>query len=162
MDKKRIGVITWGFILVTALIVALMLSGNLRRSTRVTLPDTSGDSAEDGQLPVAGDALQTVVEIRPETVQTAIATLHRPESYRRSVTVEYLWDGGSSTLESVVSVREGWTRIDRSLPDGQVRHVLTDGETTYIWYNESAACFTGAAGRSPRIWSRPSPPMRMF
>ena len=40
MDKRRLKFITWGFVLLTAVIVALMLMSNLRRSSRVELPDT--------------------------------------------------------------------------------------------------------------------------
>lgn len=144
MDRRRLKGITWGFVILTALIVAVMLTGNLRRSSRVTLPDTSETAGESGELPSAGGAL-TVIEVRPETVQSAIATLARPENYRRSVTVEYLWEGGSRTVEMTTAVSGGWTRIDRPQADGQLRHVLTDGDVTYIWYNDEAALYTGPA-----------------
>ena len=36
--------------------------------------------------------------------------------------------------------------MDRTLPDGQVRHSITDGETTYIWYNGESEVYTGPAG----------------
>lgn len=75
-----------------------------------------------------------------------MATLHRPEAYSRSVTVEYLWNGGSSTSEITVSASGGWSRTDRTLPDGQTRHAITNGETTYIWYNSETDVFTGPAG----------------
>jgi hypothetical protein len=43
-------------------------------------------------------------------------------------------------------VRNGWTRLDRTLVDGRVRHTLTDGETTYIWYNSERTVYTASAG----------------
>ena len=94
MDKRRLKFITWGFVLLTAVIVALMLMSNLRRSSRVELPDTENDAQGSENVPTEGSAL-TVVEVRPETVQAAIETLHRPQAYRRSVTVEYLWNSDS-------------------------------------------------------------------
>ena len=102
MDKRRLKFITWGFVLLTAVIVALMLMSNLRRSSRVVLPDTSTSAGDSAERPSGGSAIQ-VVEVTPETVQAAIATLHRPAAYSRSMTVEYLWNGGSNTAEI------GWT-----------------------------------------------------
>ena len=137
MDKRRLKFITWGFVLLTAVIVALMLMSNLRRSSRVELPDTENDAQGSENVPTEGSAL-TVVEVRPETVQAAIETLHRPQAYRRSVTVEYLWNSDSGTAEMTTAVLNGWTRVDRTLADGQTRHVITDGTVSYIWYNEES------------------------
>ena len=142
--KRTQKLVTWGIVILVVLVVLLMLMSNLRRSTRVVLPDTS-TTAEDSELPPEGGEL-TVVEVTPETVQAAIATLHRPEAYSRSVTVEYLWGGGSSSTEMSVFVSNGWTRTDRTMADGQVRHTLTNGEGTYIWYNSESDVFSGPAG----------------
>lgn len=143
--KRTQKLVTWGIVLLVVLVVMLMLASNLRRSSRVILPDTSAAAEDSTEMPAEGGAL-TVVEVTPETVQAAIATLSRPETYRRSVTVEYLWSGGSGTIEMVTSVSGGWTRIDRTLPDGQTRHTLTDSETAHIWYNEEKTVYSGAAG----------------
>ena len=142
--KRTQKLVTWGIVILVILVVLLMLVSNLRRSSRVVLPDIS-TAAEDPELPSGENGL-TVVEVTPETVQAAVATLHRPEAYSRSVTVEYLWDGGSKTAEMTVSVSGPWSRTDRTLPDGQVRHTVTDGETTYIWYNDENEFFSGPAG----------------
>jgi len=75
-----------------------------------------------------------VVEITPETVQAAIASLSRPEHYGRNMTIEYLWEGGGGTHELYTIVRGPWTRVDRGLPEGTTRISLTNGEVTYIWY----------------------------
>ncbi len=91
MDKRRLKFITWGFVLLTAVIVALMLmaicavppSGyaRIRRMTRREVKTFNG-----GAL--------TVVEVRPETVQAAIEAMCTVRR-RRSVTVEYLWNSDS-------------------------------------------------------------------
>ena len=143
--KRTQKLVTWGIVILVVLVVLLMLMSNLRRSTRVVLPDTSTAAGDSTELP-AGENELTVVEVTPETVQAAVATLHRPEAYSRSVTVEYLWSGGSNTVEMTVSVSSVWSRTDRTLPDGQVRRTVTNGETTYIWYNDEAALFSGPAG----------------
>ncbi len=88
-----------------------------------------------------------MVAVTPETVQTAIATLHRPgQAYRRVIRVEQLWDGGSGSFETTVTVSGRWTRTDRSLSDGQVRHTITDGEITYIWYGSESSVYSACGG----------------
>lgn len=143
--KRTQKLVTWGIVILVVLVVLLMLVSNLRRSSRVILPDTSTDTENSAEQPAEGGTL-TVVEVTPETVQAAIATLHRPEAYSRSVTVEYLWSGGSRSVEMNVFVSGGWSRTDRTMPDGQVRHTVTNGETTYIWYNSESDVFSGPAG----------------
>ena len=49
-------------------------------------------------------------------------------------------------MELTTSVSGGWTRVDRTLADGQVRHAVTDGVTSYIWYNDETDIYSGAAG----------------
>lgn len=142
MDKRWRSQVTVAFLAVTVLAIAVMLSGTLRRTSHITLP--AGEQAP-GQIAVGGDAM-TVVEVTPETVQTAVRTLSRPQEYRRTVTVEQLWSGGSGTYETVAAVRGGWTRTDRTLAGGRVRHALTDGETTHIWYDSETAVYTAPAG----------------
>ena len=143
--KRTQKLVTWSIVILVVLVVLLMLMSNLRRSSRVVLPDTSTSAGDSAEQTSGGSAIQ-VVEVTPETVQAAIATLHRPEAYSRSVTVEYLWNGGSSTSEITVSASGGWSRTDRTLPDVQTRHAITNEETTYIWYNSETDVFTGPAG----------------
>ena len=143
MDKRKLNRITWIFVVITVLAVALMLANTLHRPDRITLPepgDVPDQSAED---PTDGSAL-TVVEVTPETVRAAVETLARPAAYRRTVTVEQFWDGGSGTYSTAVAVSGDWTRTDRTLPDGRTRHALTDGKTTYIWYDQEDTVCTAA------------------
>ncbi len=135
MDKRKLNWITMAFVVLTVLLVGLMLSHTLRRTSRVVLPEAlppveenSGEAAENNTL--------TVVEITTDTVQTAIATLNRLENYTRTVQVELLWSGGSGTYQTTVSARDNLVRMDRAMMDGQTRHTITDGERTYIWYND--------------------------
>ena len=146
MDKRNLKWITWGAVILTVLIVAAMLMDTLRRPGQITLPDP--DTAENqttGDAAAQGSAL-SVVEVRPDTVQAAIATLTRPEIYRRTVTVEQFWEGGSGKYEIAVTVNAPWTRTDRTMPDGRVRHTIIGEETTYIWYNNEETVFTAPTG----------------
>lgn len=134
MDRRKLNWITWAVLAFAVVILALMLGGSLRRNAHITLPssDPPRDPAAEGGGSASGTL--TVVEITPETVQAAIASLSRPESYGRNVTVEYFWNGGSGKHELVTLVRGAWTRVDRTLPDGQTRVSLTNGQETYVWY----------------------------
>lgn len=142
-DKRKW--FTWGFVTVTVAIVTVMMFGTLRRPEQITLPSIQETSGEvSGGL--TGNEMLTLVEVTPETVQTAVATLKRPDEYRRTVIVERFWQGGSGSTQSVVTVSGGWTRIDRVMPGGQIRHAVTDGTVTHIWYDLEKAVYTAAAG----------------
>ena len=135
MDKRKLNRITAVFLTLLVLVVAFMLSGSFRRTTRVVLPQ---ESQQGGQIPgFPGDSTDTltVVAVAPDTVQAAIETLVRPEQYRQTVSVQQFWSGGNGTTETTAAVLAPWSRLDRQLADSRQRHILTNGETTYIGYN---------------------------
>ena len=146
MDKRSLRWVIWGIVVLAVMMIVGMLMNTMHRPGQIVLPDpdiseeqTSGDSdAEHSAL--------SVVEIRAETVQTAIATLSRPEIYRRTVTVEQFWSGGSGKYEVVVNVCAPWTRTDRVMPDGRVRHTITGADTVYIWYNNERSTYAAPVG----------------
>lgn len=146
MDKRRLNRITLALVALMVLAAALMLWSSLRRSSHITLPEPGPDPDQLTEGDAPGGDLPTVVAVTPETVQAAVETLARPESYSRTVTVEQFWNGGSGTYEVTVAVRDGWTRTDRTLPDGRIRHAVTNGETTHIWYNDEKSVYTVPAG----------------
>lgn len=146
MDRRNLKWITWGVIALTVLAVVLMLGGTLHKTSHITLPEPDDSTGQTEEDPAAsGDAL-TVVEVTPETVQSAIETLARPEAYSRTVTIEQFWSGGSGTYELLVTVGGAWTRTDRTMPDGRVRHTVTGNGMTYIWYNNEEKVYTAPAG----------------
>ena len=145
MDRKTLNHITGIFLTVTVLAIVVMLLGTLRRPTRISLPGTGQNTGTEPGDAAGGDAL-TVIQVTPETVQAAVSTLFRPSDYSRIVTVEQFWGSGSGTYTASVAVSGGWTRTDRTLSGGRIRHSLTDGETTYIWYDNETAFYTAQAG----------------
>ena len=91
------------------------------------------------------------VEVTPETVQSVVATLHRPESYARTLTLSSYWtrgDGstGSGTVTVQVWADGGYTRTAAALAGGRVRNQLTGGGTTYLWYDGDRTCRSFASG----------------
>ena len=79
MDKRKLSWITWSFVVLTVLVLAMMLANTLRSPTEIVLPESRAPpESTDGTLGDGGDML--VVEANPSTVQAAIATLDRPEA----------------------------------------------------------------------------------
>ena len=146
MDKRNLNWITWGFIVGTVIVVAVMLMNTLHRPEHIILPDTTTATDQITEDPGTDIDALTVVEIAPETVQSAIATLFRPEAYRRTVTVEQFWSTGSGSYETTVTVSGGWTRMDRTMPDGRVRHSIIGLEETCVWYNNEREIYRSAVG----------------
>lgn len=100
----------------------------------------SGEPGADGEL---------VVEVTPQTVQSVIATLARPESYYREVTLETFWgESGSAAATAQVWVDKGYTRIDTALPGGMVEHTIVGGGRRYRWYNSEREWFETDAGEN--------------
>lgn len=133
-------------IAVTALIllvIAFMMRGSLRGPARVVLPEEIESSGEvhTGSENEAIDR----IDIRPSTVQAAIATLSRPQEYSRTLRIERYYSGGSAVEEAEVFVRGEWMRTDLTRPNGETRHVITGGGKSRIWYGSSRRWYEGAA-----------------
>ena len=113
MKNRKIGKFTAaGFVGLIVLVVLILLSNSLRRSSHIVLPDTIQPTEDSSTMESGAEGAITPIVVTPETVQAAIESLHRPANYRRSITVERLWSGGSGTSEITVSVSGGWTRTD--------------------------------------------------
>jgi len=145
VDRRNLKWITWAFVVVTVLAVVLMLNGSLRRTSHITLP-LPGENGDTVDVPGMDDGVLTVISVTPDTVQSAVASLRRPESYSRVITVEQYWKGGSGAYKTTVYVSGDWTRTDRTMPDGRVRHTVTGPETVYIWYDDETEVFTAPVG----------------
>ena len=113
------------------------------RSARVTLPSQSSDTSSPG--PTLHDQVQRV-EITVDTVQAAIASLERADSYYRQLTVYTAWPGGSGNMTSQCWVDSGYTQTRSVLPTGQVRYSLTEKDTLYYWYSGSTQYLTAPDG----------------
>lgn len=137
LDKKRMTYFSIGFGILLVVVVALLVRSSRRDPAGIVLPE---DPAESVGMDRMEERLQ-VLEITPETVRPAIATLSRPASYSRTQMVETFWSGGSGQSVSQVSVSGGRSRIDTRMPDGSVRHMLLAGQepagtSAWIWYDD--------------------------
>ena len=146
MEKRKFNAIAAGVSVLVLLIVALLMANSLRRSSRIVLPDAAQSSVSSAGSAQPADSTAEQIAVTPQTVQTAIATLARPENYSRYLTVESIWSGGSSSLQVTAIVSGDWVRTDARQDGGSVRHVITNGSETYIWYNSSRTYYEGRSG----------------
>jgi hypothetical protein len=145
--KKRLALA----IAVIALIAGAMLTSFGRSLFALNTPSI--------QLPVLSDDPPTgsdsqsehtpyqKVEVTPQTVQNVIATLERSDSYYREVTIETLWEDGSSVTQVQVWVDGGWTHSQMVLPSGAIRHDIIGNGTLYYWYEGSSTYCTVSADK---------------
>lgn len=107
-----------------------------------TDPDQAGDKEEYG-----GQFIR--VEVTPETVQSVIATLSRPQSYCREINIE-LWAGEEepALTTAQVWVDGGWTRSDVTAPGGLVQHNLVGEGTRWLWYDNDDAVISVPADQA--------------
>lgn len=104
------------------------------KTPEVILPSGSGGAADPPGSVSQAHSYQRV-EVTTQTVQGVVATLDRPSSCYRTLTVETFWTGGSSTTQVQVWTDGGWSHSVQTLPSGVVRHDLTDGDALYYWYD---------------------------
>ena len=133
---------------ITSLIIFAMFTSFGRNlfalnTPKVVLPSTAPSSPDDTSLP--SSELYQPVEVTPQTVTGVVATLARPASYYRELSVEQYWDGGSSTSQVQVWTDDGWSHSRQVLPSGAVRHDLVGDGTLYYWYDGSQQYQTAPA-----------------
>ncbi len=147
MRKQRLTFFTIGVGVLILMVVFFFASTARHRSDYIRLPEQSADTAEgEGSFDESNSDLP-LLEITPETVQQAIETLSRPESYSRSVSITTFWSDGSATDVMEVAVQGEMMRVDAPASGGSTRHLLSDGISTAIWYDdeETYRLFTGGA-----------------
>lgn len=136
-------------VLIAAIIAAAVLSsfglGLFAPDTAKIVLPTAGPSPTPGGE--GGDAVR--VEVTPETVQSVIATLARPESYGRTVSIQDIWgEGQAGTTTAQVWVDGGWTRTDAVWPGGTLRSSIVGEGRFWVWYDRGADVITGPADGS--------------
>lgn len=141
MKGRPGGVKTAGIVIVAALLAVFALSAvvwmGIRGGTRdtIVLPDAAAP-AEPALEPAPSEA--DFLRIDRENVQQALASMARPEAYHQMLSVTSLWQGGSAsaTVELWRSGALARARVDE--PE-RTRHILTDGETVWLWYEGDTA-----------------------
>ena len=146
MKKQKYLPIIAAFAALILLVLIFLVQGNLNHSAEVILPEETEQHDSSGTPTDTSDETIRRVEVRPDTVQSVIETLARPENYSCTVTLERYYDGGSATSVAELRVAFPWTRIDMN-EGGSVttRHAIVGEENCYIWYGDSVKYFTSNA-----------------
>ena len=110
----------------------------------VVLPDSSAAQGDPSGSGSPSEQYQQV-SVNPRTAPAVVATLARPDSYYRELTVETFWAGGSSSVQVQVWADGGWSHSRQVRPSGVIRHDLTGEDTLYYWYEGSSRYETAPA-----------------
>ena len=105
MGKQKMTPIGIACILLVLLVVAFMVRGSLREPEKIVLPPEPSTTEPSG--PIVDNEAVDRVEVRPDTVQSAIEVLARPRVYTRTITVERYWSGGSGVSVITAAAADG-------------------------------------------------------
>lgn len=145
-DKKRT---IMAVVIIAVVLLAVLYSFFLNLFAPTPRLELANPDASQSLDPVAQDSGQSggvVVEVTPQTVQSLIASLERYESYRRTVTVEYLAGGESlGTVTAQVWVDGGWIRTSATLSSGSVENAVVGDGTLWLWYDSGPKVYSGPA-----------------
>ena len=90
-----------------------------------------------------------MMPVTPETVQSVVSSLARPESYYREISLETFWgEEGSALSTAQVWVDGGYTRVSSLLPDGTVENTIVGEGKRYRWYNNEREYYSVDAGEA--------------
>lgn len=119
--------------LVAAVFVSFGLPALTGRIPQVTLADLDQPApGENGQQPLP-------VEVTPDTVQSVVATLSRPESYSRALTVTLYWgESGRGDQHVQMWADKGWLKTTVTSGSGIQHRLVGDGKLR-LWYDGDTA-----------------------
>lgn len=146
-DKKAVLAMVITVIILIAVFSGFWLTLFWRETPRVQLPTAEPNATDE---PIGDDGPgadgDLLVEVTPETVQSVVGTLTRPDSYYREITLETFWgEEGSASSIAQVWVDGGYTRVATLLPDGTVENTIVGEGKRYRWYNNERRYYTAEA-----------------
>jgi hypothetical protein len=131
-------------VLITAAVLLAFLFMDLGTDTAdVNFPEAviTDGSGTGGGGSNPGSEL-TFARISPETVQTAIKTIKRPESYSRSLEIESFWEGGEEKFTVMVWSKGEKQRLKISAENwSQAKNILINEDSLYLWYGENSSSY---------------------
>ena len=146
---KKHGVFFYILILLALLAVAsmvfLLLPGREVSTPAVHLPTPQPAESAAPSAPQSAPGSQ-IIAVGPETVQTALATLRRSDSYSRSLTIQDYWSGGGRVRTVQVWARGDNLRLAVTTDGDRApaqEHILLRGEEKWIWYADSPRIYHG-------------------
>ena len=136
-------------VIVAAVFSSFAISLFWQKRYDIRLPDLSEQDPSvqpDGDEGAGGWFIR--LEVSPETVQNVIATLSRPQSYYREISIELYAGQERSVTTARVWVDGSWTRSEVTSPNGTLQHNLVGPDTRWLWYGSSSEYVSFPAGGS--------------
>jgi hypothetical protein len=154
MNSKRVTVLilTAALILTAGIFVSFLTFSIFGRSGRqIVLPSSgmaaSPASGEPYDFPTSSPAQVLPVSVSPETVQSVISTLVRPQSFYYRITAEETWEGGKDSFIRKVWARDGFIRVDYCNSGEEVeKSALMGNGKIFYWTPGSAQFWSGVPG----------------
>jgi hypothetical protein len=121
------GSIALAIIIIVVVVIRLLSPSNHNLTISVPSPVTSssGSNLSDGKKRL---------EVTPDTVQTALKTLARAESFSGTYTFKSYWTGGESDSTLKMWRKSENIRMNIS-KNNTVKNILVRGDELYIWYD---------------------------
>ena len=127
--KVNILIILGAVCLVLALLGLLLFQhGRDQDAHTIVLPDSSSSQPTDAENADSGFA-----EISRSNVQRIIQTLSRPSAYCQALEIK-TYSGDFVRTQNVETWRSGTLLRAQYITNDEVKNILTDGQTLYIWY----------------------------
>lgn len=145
MNKRRMTVFSVIISVLVLLLAAFIVRSSLGSHEPIVLPPVESAGGQEGESGAEESRVQRV-EIRPDTVQSAVASLQRASEYGRSITIERYWQNGSSVSVTNAFASGGWLRLDSLEASADIRRTILSADgTVYIWYNNDRTYFSAPA-----------------
>lgn len=126
--NRRLLVAAIAVTVLAAVFVSFGLPALTGRTPQVTLAELDQPAAQEP------DRQLLPVEVTPDTVQSVIATLSRPESYARTLLVTLYWgDSGSGERQVKLWADKGWVKTTVATAAGVQHRLVGDGKLR-LWY----------------------------
>lgn len=133
------------FFLVIAGFVFFFMPGNDPDTPVVALATPQAVDSSSEKAGTSSDK-KKVIAVSPETVQTVISTLHRAESYSRTLDIQDFWSGGKRDRSVAVFAKGNSMRLDITGSSGTLtEHYLLVGAEKWVWYSDSSGVFHAKA-----------------
>lgn len=112
----------------------------------IPVPTLSAESTEGNAVDGQENSTLVRVEVTPQTVQSVISTMTRPESYYRQVITQDLWgESGQGVTVAQVWVDYGWTYTVTANSNGVERSSIVGDETVWWWYEGDRTAMEASA-----------------
>ena len=133
---KTAGVVIAATLLVVCVLVAAFLAST-RSGTRdtITLPEAGTAPSPGSDQEVESEIF---LEVDRENIRQVLDAMGRPEAYHQVLTVSKFWDSDSSR-QTVEFWQSGERVRARIQDDSRTKHLLTDGQQLWVWYEGETA-----------------------